>query len=72
MAMEEETRLRATFAAVDLDGDGWIAAQEFALLLRDLDEDLSEDECLLAFDAADDDADGRINFAEFVGWWTDR
>jgi Ca2+-binding EF-hand superfamily protein len=70
--MEDEARLRVTFATVDLDGDGWIGAREFALLLRDLDEELSEDECLLAFDAADDDGDGRIDLAEFVRWWTDR
>ncbi len=36
-----------------------------------LDQDLSEDECLLAFELTDADGDGSISFEEFMGWWTD-
>ena len=37
-----------------------------------LDQDLSEDECLLAFEMTDGDGDGKISFEEFMGWWTGR
>ena len=51
------------------DGDGWIKSGEFQSLLHTLDPELSADECLLAFDIADDDGDGLISFEEFMGWW---
>ena len=40
-------------------------------LLHALDQDLSEDECLLAFEMTDADGDGSISFEEFMGWWTE-
>jgi Ca2+-binding EF-hand superfamily protein len=66
----ELAELRETFDKVDRNGDGWILGTEFAALLRALDQDLSEDECLLAFEATDNDGDGSISFEEFIGWWT--
>ena len=62
--------LRQSFDACDANGDGWIVVQEFAALLLALDQDLSEDECLLAFEMTDADGDGKISFEEFMGWWT--
>ena len=64
------TELRNSFARCDTDGDGWITPKEFAALLQTLDEDLSDDECLLAFEMTDSDGNGQINFDEFLGWWT--
>ena len=52
------------------NGDGWIIVGEFSALLSRLDQDLSEDECLLAFEMTDADGDGKISFEEFMGWWT--
>jgi Ca2+-binding EF-hand superfamily protein len=66
----ELAELRQTFDKVDSNGDGWIVSIEFSSLLRTLDQDLSEDECLLAFEATDSDGDGSISFEEFMGWWT--
>ena len=66
----ELAELRQTFDKVDSNGDGWIGGKEFAALLHALDQDLSEDECLLAFEATDGDGDGSISFEEFIGWWT--
>lgn len=63
-------RLRQTFAAYDSNGDGRIGSDEFRALLQALDQDLSADECLLAFEATDTDGDAAISFEEFLGWWT--
>jgi calmodulin len=70
MTTDELAELRQSFDAVDNDGDGWIASAEFRRLLQDLDADLSDDECLLAFEITDGDGDGSISFEEFMGWWT--
>lgn len=67
----ELAELRQTYDRYDSDGDGWIVQREFAQLLQTLDSDLSEDECLLAFEATDEDGDGSISFEEFMRWWTE-
>lgn len=66
----ELSELRQSFDLVDSNGDGWIVSAEFRRLLQDLDGDLSDDECLLAFELTDGDGDGTISFEEFMGWWT--
>jgi Ca2+-binding EF-hand superfamily protein len=63
--------LRQAFDACDANGDGWINSGEFAALLHSLDQELSDDECLLAFELTDADGDGLISFEEFMGWWTE-
>ena len=67
---DELTELRENFESCDTDGDGWIRSPEFETLLRQLDRELSTDECLLAFDMTDSDGDGLISFEEFMGWWS--
>jgi Ca2+-binding EF-hand superfamily protein len=70
LSTHELAELRQSFDSCDADGDGWIVGSEFSNLLRALDQDLSEDECLLAFEVTDSDGDGSISFEEFMGWWT--
>jgi Ca2+-binding EF-hand superfamily protein len=70
LSTDELAELRESFDGCDSNGDGWIIVGEFAALLRVLDQDLSEDECLLAFEMTDSDGDGKISFEEFMGWWT--
>jgi Ca2+-binding EF-hand superfamily protein len=66
----ELAELREAFDTYDSNGDGWIVGVEFNRLLQALDYDISEDECLLAFELTDGDGDGSISFEEFMGWWT--
>ena len=70
LSTDELAELRQSFDACDANGDGWIVVAEFETLLHALDQDLSEDECLLAFEVTDSDGDGKISFEEFMGWWT--
>ncbi|MET0533116.1 MAG: EF-hand domain-containing protein [Steroidobacter sp.] len=67
----ELPELKQNFDLCDSNGDGWINNAEFASLLRSLDQELSPDECLLAFELTDADGDGLISFEEFMGWWTE-
>lgn len=69
LSAQQLGRLRQSFDAIDHDGDGWIATREFAALLQSLDQDLSQAECLLAFEFTDRDGDGAISFEEFIQWW---
>lgn len=66
----ELAELRQSFDSVDSNSDGWIVGDEFRKLLQELDGDLSEDECLLAFELTDGDGDGSISFEEFADWWS--
>lgn len=61
---------RKVFEACDLNGDGLLDQAEFHVLLQALDGDVSRDESLLDFEAADTAGDGYIEFREFVAWWT--
>ena len=61
---------RKVFDACDLNGDGFLDRTEFHVLLQALDGDVSTDESLLDFEAADTAGDGYIEFKEFVAWWT--
>ena len=66
----ELAELRQSFDSADGNGDGRIVSDEFRKLLQALDDDLSEDECLLAFELTDSDGDGSVSFEEFMDWWT--
>ena len=67
---EELAKLQKAFDSCDLNGDGLINTAEFHALLIMLDGDISQEECLLDFDAADTAEDGYLDFKEFIAWWT--
>jgi len=68
---EELGELRETFDYNDRDGDGLIERDEFAAMLDELEADMSEAEARVGFDEIDTNDDGRIDFGEFVAWWTE-
>jgi len=73
MATLTETQIadtRRVFTLCDRNGDGLIDREEFHVLLRVLDGDVSRAESLLDFEIADTAGDGYIEFREFVAWWT--
>jgi Ca2+-binding EF-hand superfamily protein len=66
---EELAELNRNFESCDLNGDGFIDREEFHSLLKELDGDVSREECLLDFEVADTEGDGYIGFKEFIVWW---
>jgi Ca2+-binding EF-hand superfamily protein len=67
LSTDELAELRESFDSCDSNGDGWIIVGEFSSLLNRLDQDLSDDECLLAFEMTDGDGDGKISFERIHG-----
>ncbi len=57
------------FEQNDTDGNGDIDFDEFAALIRDLDEPMSQQTLETGFRDIDVNKDGRINFDEFLKWW---
>ncbi|MEU3310315.1 EF-hand domain-containing protein [Nocardiopsis sp. NPDC055551] len=64
--MPETTEYAATFALVDVDGDGLISAQELASLMRNLGEETTEEQAAGVVRAMDSDGDQRISLEEFA------
>ena len=66
---EELAEIDALFAQADQDNDGQINFTEFKALVRELDEELGEQELRVGFTETDTDGNGRINIDEFRTWW---
>ena len=64
--MPETTEYAATFALVDVDGDGLISAQELATLMRNLGDETTEEQAAGVVRAMDSDGDQRISLEEFA------
>lgn len=68
-SLADESFLLLVFSNYDSDGDGYLAPNEFALLLSDLGMELDDRYTLKAFNVIDTDSDRRISFDEFNHWW---
>ena len=69
---EERARLREDFDYNDLNHDGRLTLGEFIRFMRNVDEDLTAEQCEIGFDEIDTNRDGVIEFEEFVAWSTRR
>ena len=67
---EERARLRQDFDYNDLNHDGRLTLGEFIRFMRNVDEDLTAEQCEIGFDEIDTNRDGAIEFEEFVAWST--
>ena len=68
-SLADESFLLLVFGNYDSDGDGYLAPNEFALLLANLGMELDDRYTLKAFNVIDTDSDRRIAFDEFHHWW---
>eukprot|EP01090_Pellita_catalonica_P005538 TRINITY_DN1560_c0_g1_i1.p1 TRINITY_DN1560_c0_g1~~TRINITY_DN1560_c0_g1_i1.p1 ORF type:complete len:158 (+),score=44.73 TRINITY_DN1560_c0_g1_i1:43-516(+) len=59
-------RIKATFKAFDIDGNGFITTQELRKAMEDAGEKLTDKEVQNMIDQADKDGDGQVNFDEFL------
>jgi len=59
--------LEAAFKKADVNGDGFLTADEYYRILKDHGVDCSYDEIMHIMQVADKDHDGKISREEFVG-----
>lgn len=64
--------IREIFNHYDHDKNGTIDPREFGALLDALSGNFTEEEARTGLQAIDRNANGRIEFDEFVRWWSQR
>lgn len=72
MSEDSLAEIREIFSHFDRDANGSIDIGEFDALLRALDAQASDEETKAGLEALDADGNGKIDFDEFVAWWSDR
>lgn len=63
-----EEEMRQAFRVLDADGNGYISPHELHRVMRNLGENLTEDEISEMVKQADLDGDGRINYEDFCSF----
>ena len=58
----EENEMRQAFRVFDIDGNGLIDAQELKMTMRNLGENLTDDDVRAMIRAADRNGDGQIDY----------
>ncbi len=66
---DPDQEVREIFDHYDRDNDGVIELPEFARICEAAGLAMEEDELATGYADVDRDSDGKISWAEFVGWW---
>ncbi|MCP4868288.1 MAG: hypothetical protein GY898_06175 [Proteobacteria bacterium] len=70
--MTDVNEIKENFDHFDKDGSGAIETSELLSLMRALGMDPSADDLAMAAEALDTNHNGRIEWTEFLSWWSDR
>ena len=71
LSEEQLDELREAFDYNDRDSDGRIVLSEFIDMLDELEAEMSGEDAQVGFQDIDTNDDGRIDFEEFVAWWSE-
>lgn len=71
-SMKTEREVALKFAEFDVDHSGGLDSTELARLCQSLGAPQSLNELEVALFILDKDADGKISYEEFLGWWQGR
>ena len=66
MLNKMDQQLAETFKVFDVDGDGFITANELFTVMNDMGENVTETEAIDMIRDADLDGDGRLNLIEYA------
>lgn len=66
---DPNAEVREVFDHFDRDKSGTIEVREFARICEALGVEADEEELATGFASVDSDADGRVTWDEFIGWW---
>jgi Ca2+-binding EF-hand superfamily protein len=69
--VECRAALREHFDFCDVNRDGKLTLGEFIRFMRNLDEDVTAEECELCFSEVDRNRNGVVELDEFLRWWTE-
>lgn len=64
-----EEKIMEAFAAIDTDNSGYVTKDEVKKILKDLGEDVADEDIDKFFDSADKNDDGKISYKEFYAAW---
>lgn len=68
-SVTKEAMMRRVFRSFDKDGNGVIDRNEFKAIFDEMGRDLSEDELKRSMTMIDTNADGRIDYEEFIAYF---
>ena len=72
LSVAQLAEIREIFHQFDKNNDGVLAQDELVSLLKALDGDLSEEGIAAALKSFDSNANGVIEFQEFIDWFAER
>jgi Ca2+-binding EF-hand superfamily protein len=69
--MSDTSDYAATFALIDIDGDGLITAPELQRLMSALGSEVSDEQAAHAVEVLDTNGDGRVSLEELTAYLSD-